>query len=365
MHGHFTLDVAMDEPNLDGVRRRIREIDEELLGLAAERQRLAREVGEIKRRLHLATVDYAQERAVLERARASAERAGLDPAVAVDLIARLIRASVTAQDEESLRFAGTGAGKRAVVMGGAGRMGRWMRRFLAAQGFQVGSMDPAEPGDEMERARAALPNAELVVCCAPPAVTAAIYRTWCAAPPRGVIADIASIKTPVVQAIRDLQAAGACVGSMHPMFGPSISLLRDADVVICDTGDAAAARTIEQLFQPTTARLVRMPLDEHDRLMADLLSLAHATAIAFALSLPPQEHPVRSTTFGALERLASAVVRESPDVYFEIQSSNPHSAAALERLRGSVERLVQAVASGDAATFAELMRDGQRRTTAR
>ena len=93
----------MSDPNLDGVRTRIREIDLELVRLAAERMRLAKQVGEIKRRNHIATVDYAQERAVLERARAAATERGLDPAIAEDLLARLIRASVSAQDQDSIR----------------------------------------------------------------------------------------------------------------------------------------------------------------------------------------------------------------------------------------------------------------------
>ena len=352
----------MAEENLDGVRRRIREIDAQVLGLVAERQRLAREVGEIKRRLGIATVDYAQERAVLERARAAATERGLDPSIAEDMLARLIRASVNAQDQDSIRYSAAGAGRSAVVVGGEGRMGRWMRRFLSAGGFRVASLDPAGPPEDRAAGDAALPDADLVLCCTPPAATAQLYMSWSERPPRGVITDIASIKTPLVPAIRRLQAAGARVASMHPMFGPSIALLRDADVVLCDTGDAAALQEVERLFQPTTARLVRLPLEEHDRLMADLLSLAHATAIAFALALPEREHTVRSTTFGALERLAANVVRESPDVYFEIQSRNPHSFAALERLRAAVDRVMHAVAAGDAASFAALMRDGQSRT---
>jgi chorismate mutase/prephenate dehydrogenase len=354
----------MADDHLDGVRKRIREIDGQLLALAAERQRLAREVGEIKRRHGIATVDYAQERAVLERARATAAERGLDPSIAEDLLARLIRASVNAQDQDSIRFSAAGAGQSAVVVGGEGRMGRWMRHFLSAGGFRVASLDSASPTDAQAQARATLHDADLVLCCTPPAATAQLYMDWTASPPKGVVADIASIKTPLVPAIRRLQAAGARVASIHPMFGPSIALLRDADVVLCDTGDAGALDAVERLFQPTTARLVRMPLEAHDRHMADLLSLAHATAIAFALALPEQAHPVRSTTFGALERLASAVVRESPDVYFEIQSRNPHSFGALERLRAAVDRVMHAVAAGDASSFAALMREGASRTHA-
>ncbi|HKQ98741.1 MAG TPA: prephenate dehydrogenase, partial [Candidatus Polarisedimenticolia bacterium] len=265
-------------------------------------------------------------------------------------------------DDDSLRAAATGAGRTAVVVGGAGRMGRWLGRFLSTQGYTVASRDPAASQEEDHRAHAALPTADLVVCSTPPAATAAIYDGWCAAPPAGLIVDIASIKSPLVEPIRRLRGAGARVASIHPMFGPATVLLRGADVVVCDTGDAEATERVERLFLPTTAHLVRLPLEDHDRIMADLLSLAHGAAIAFALALPDAEHPVRSTTFRALESLASAVVRESPDVYFEIQSMNPHSAAALERLRTALDRIIASVTARDAATFGSLLSDGRHRT---
>ncbi len=351
----------MANESLDALRERIRELDLQLLDRVAERVALGRQVGEIKRREKLATVDYAQERVVLERARALAIERGLDPRVAEELFIGLIRASVTAQDEDSLRHAATGAGRSAVVVGGAGRMGRWLRQFLTAQGYDAASLDPVAAA-ESERARRALPLVDLVVCSTPPVATARLYHEWCARPPAGVVVDIASIKTPLVEPIRALQRAGGHVASIHPMFGPATALLRDADVVVCDTGDAEATAAVERLFEPTTAHLVRLPLEEHDRMMGDLLSLAHATAIAFALALPETGHPVRSTTFRALERLAAAVVRESPDVYYEIQALNPHSADAVARLRAGLERMVAAVTSHDAPAFRALLEDGRRRT---
>ena len=352
--------------DLEDLRERIRRLDLELVERAAERISLARKVGEVKRRHGQATVDYAQERVVLERARAAARERGLDASVAADLLAGLIRAAVTAQDEDNLRTSGAGAGRRAIVVGGAGRMGRWVTRFLAAQGFDALVLDVAVTDKAAnEAARDALADAALVVCSTPPAATAALYAEWAAAgPPRGVVVDIASIKTPLVEAIRTLQRAGGRVASIHPLFGPSTVLLRDADVIVCDTGDEAATAAVEELFAPTTAHLVRMSLEEHDRVMADLLSLAHATAIAFAAALPPAEHPVRSTTFRALETLAANVVRESPDVYYEIQAMNPHSAAALARLREAVERMTRALEARDPGAFRGLLDDGRRRTPA-
>jgi chorismate mutase/prephenate dehydrogenase len=352
----------MAEENLDALRERIRQLDVELLERAAQRVELARQVGDIKGRQQLSTVDYAQERVVLDRARALAAESGLDPGIAEDLFAALIRASVTAQDEDRIRRAAVGAGKIAVVAGGSGRMGRWLRRFLSAQGYTTATLDPDATPDDNDRARRQLASADLVVCSVPPAVTVDLYAAWSRNPPSGVVVDISSIKTPLIGPIRALQASGARVASIHPMFGPSTVLLRDADVVICDTGDPEATSKVVKLFEPTTARIVHLPLADHDRIMADLLSLAHATAIAFALALPETEHPVRSTTFRALESLATAVVRESPEVYYEIQTMNPHSGVALERLRAALERIVTAVGARDSDGFRKLLADGQRRT---
>jgi chorismate mutase/prephenate dehydrogenase len=346
---------------IPGLRARLERVDTELVALAAERVRLGRAVGEAKIRGGLPTVDYGQERAVLERGRRVAEAEGLDPVVAEELLAGLIRASVTAQEADRVRQAGVGSGKRAVVVGGAGRMGRWFVRFLADAGYRTAVLDPAATEGENDTGRAWLADADLVLCATPPRLTAELYEAWSAAPPRGVVVDVASIKTPLIAAIGRLRAGGARVASLHPMFGPSTVLLRDADVVVCDTGDAAAARAVEALFAPTTARLVRLPLEGHDRVMADLLALAHATAIGFAAALPEAHHPVHSTTFQALERIAGGAVSESPEVYFEIQAANPHAADAVARLRAVLDRLADTVARGDSAAFAALMREGKAR----
>jgi chorismate mutase/prephenate dehydrogenase len=320
-------------------------------------------VGELKRRENLPTVDYTQERVVLDRARSYASECGIEPSLVEDLFTLLIRSAVMAQDEDRLRVAAAGAGKHAVVVGGEGRMGMWLRRFLSAQGYGTSSLDPAADEDEKQRADRALPSADLVVCSTPPLATAQIYAQWLYRPPAGVVVDIASIKTPLIEPIRALQRAGARVASLHPLFGPSTILLRGADVVICDTGDPEAALVVEKLFQPTTARIVRLPLDEHDRIMADLLSLSHAAAIAVALALPDEEHPVSSTTFRALKSLAGSVVRESSEVYYEIQALNPYSAKSLQRLSSAVARIIDVLSARDPDAFQELLREGQRHTT--
>jgi len=353
------------DPELDEVRARIRQLDGELIALAAERVELVRRVGAIKRRHGLRLIDYAQERRVLDAAAATARRRGLDPEVAQDLMARLIRAAVTVQEEANLQHAATGEGKRAVVVGGAGRMGRWTVRFLEAQGWATTILDPQAPSAENERSRAWLPRAELVVCATPPEATRHVYEEWIAASaderPAGVVVDMASIKTPLAEAIAALRRAGCRVASIHPMFGADTPLLRNKEVVVCDTGDEAASELVESLFRPTTASLVRLPLDSHDRVMADVLSLAHATVLAFTLALPAEPPAVHSNTYRSLLDLAANAVDQSPDVYFQIQALNPHSAAALERLHRGIDEVREVIETHRRSSFAELLEEGRRR----
>ena len=345
-----------ERPDLADLRLRIQDLDRAILETAAERTRLARTVAEIKMREDLPTVDYAQEKRVLGNARSAAREQGIEPDLAEDLLARLIQASVTEQEAQRLRHAGTGEGQVAVVVGGAGRMGRWVVRFLQAQRFQVQVVDP-EATEELDRSgRDLLPSADLIICAIPPRAVVEFYRTLVVRPPAGLVCDIASVKSPLIDTISELQEAGVRVGSFHPMFGPATVVLRGEDVVVCDTGDEEAVASVRSLFAPTLARLFVVDVKEHDRLMAEILALAHATTMAFSSAQAGSElPPVHSTTYRVLEDLASALAQESPDVYFEIQADNPYAAGAVERLGRALERITEAVRTRDRKAFAALM----------
>ena len=346
------------DDRLEHARRRIDDIDAQLVRLAAERLAAAAEAGRAKQEMGLSLVDFSREREVLDRVRGQAAGVGLDPLVAQDLVSRLIVASTSRQEAERLSRH-PGRGRQAVVVGGAGRMGGWLVRFLESSGWSVLVLDPVAPSGNAA-ALAAVATADLVVLAVPPSVAANLCRSWRSSPPRGVVADICSVKAPLVPALRELAAAGAHVASFHPMFGPGATMLRGADVVLCRTGDAVAEALVRDLFAPTSARLVEVSLEEHDRLMAQVLSLAHATAIAFATAAAPAPVAAQSTTFRRLRDVAASVVDESPQVYYEIQAGNPHSDAALASLEDSVRRLRGIVAAKDQAGFTDLLAEGRR-----
>jgi len=186
---------------LDPLRTELGQIDRDILALVARRQALAQKIGQIKRDAGIPTRDYRQERDVVERARAAAVKHGLSPTMGEELILALIRGSLTIQEKDTVATKGEGGGRRVLVIGGAGHMGRWFVRYLGAQGFTVEIADPAgdgPPGVVHHRDwRTVELDHELIVIAAPMPATAAILDELAKAPPKGIVFDVGSLKSPL------------------------------------------------------------------------------------------------------------------------------------------------------------------------
>src|SRR5579864_3394440 len=127
---------------LQTLRERVTDIDRQLIQLVAERKAVSEEVARVKRSTGTPTRDYARERDVILGVRRLASERGVSPELAEQLLRLLIRSSLTTQEQASVAARGAGSGRRALVIGGAGKMGSWFVGFLASQGFAVEVADP-------------------------------------------------------------------------------------------------------------------------------------------------------------------------------------------------------------------------------
>lgn len=362
---------------LEPLRQELGQVDRDILALVAKRQALAQKIGQVKRDGGIPTRDYRQERDVIERARAAAVEHGLTPTLGEELVLALIRGSLTVQEKDTVASSGEGNGRRALVIGGSGHMGNWFVRYLAAQGFTVESADPSEPSVRhanityhSDWRKVALDH-ELIVVAAPMPATAQILEEMAAAPPKGVVFDVGSLKSPLRKGLMKLRAAGGNVCSVHPMFGPDTELLSGRHVIFVDLGAPDATAAARALFEPTMATLVEMDLESHDRLIAYVLGLSHALNIAFFTALAesgeaaPKLATLSSTTFDAQLSVAERVARENPDLYFEIQTLNDYGTESLAALLYAVERLRSVVRANDIEGFRALMTRGNQYLAAR
>jgi chorismate mutase/prephenate dehydrogenase len=355
--------------SLEELRKRLSEVDRELIGLVAARQKIVAEIGTHKIQNSVPTRDYEREREVLKAADTEARTRGLEPELAGEIMEVLIRASLTHQERRRVAAGTTGAGRRVLIIGGAGKMGAWFAHFLGSQGFAIEISDPNSAPVTFPRvedwAESTL-DYDLIIVATPIKVAGDVLMRLAARRPRGVIIDIGSLKSPLRSGLECLVAAGCKVTSIHPMFGPDTRLLSGRHVVFCDVGVPEATREARALFASTMAEQTEMSVDDHDRLMAYVLGLSHAlnlaffTALAASGELVPRLQRMSSTTFDAQLRVASLVARDNPHLYFDIQTLNDFGAASLQALRAATERIENLVQSGDEAGFIELMAAGRR-----
>lgn len=353
---------------LERLREELSELDVKLLELVAQRQQIVAHIGRVKSAAGRGTRDYAREKEVLQLARRTATRVGLEEEVGADIFRLLIRLSLAAQEQDKVATFGSGNGKRALVIGGAGQMGQWFVRFLASQGYQVEVCDPAgaladyisyTDLDETDL------DQDLIIVTTPIAEAAKILSQLALRRPPGVIFDICSLKGPLLDGLRELQAAGCQVASVHPMFGPDTELLSGRNIVLVDLGVESATATVKALFEPTMVDQVSMSLEAHDKAMAYVLGLSHAINIAFFKALADSGEDalalakLSSSTFDAQLEIASRVARENPYLYFEVQSLNSHSPRALVALLNAVTQVAGRVLDRDERGFVELMEQGK------
>jgi len=353
--------------SLEELRKNLSAVDRRLVEMIAERQRIVGEIGKSKQTTGTGTRDYAREKNVLDMGRAQAVELGVDPDLVEQLLEKLIRTSLESQERDRVVAEGKGDGRRVLVIGGAGKMGRWFVDFFVSQGFATAVADPSledAPGIFSTWTDAGV-DFDVIVVAAPLAVSGRILAQLAVLKPKGLIFDIGSLKSPLIDGLKELLDAGCRVTSLHPMYGPDTRLLSGRHLIFCDVGDASATAAAKELFAATMVEQLDMGLEDHDRLIAYVLGLSHALNIAFFTALAesgeaaPKLAQMSSTTFDSQLLVSAAVAKDNPHLYFEIQNLNKFGLGPLDALCEAAARIRETVAGGDETAFVELMQKGR------
>ncbi|GHE99973.1 prephenate dehydrogenase [Streptomyces griseoluteus] len=263
--------------------------------------------------------------------------------------------------------------RRAVVVGGAGAVGRLFTERLLEAGTEVTVVDPADapvsgtarrmrgditdPGPALT---AELRRAGLVVLAVPePVALAALPGLAGALAPGAVLADTLSVKQAVARAVRE-HAPGVQAVGLNPMFAPALGFAgRPVAAVVVHDGPGVAS--LLELIEGWGATVVRLDAAEHDRLAAASQALTHAAVLGFGLALAgtgvsaadlrPVAPPPATTLLALLARIASG----TPEVYWDVQHANAEAGAARKALAEAVHRVADTVEHGTEAGFAALL----------
>lgn len=352
------------------LRKHLDEIDTGIVDLIAERQAVVTTIAAHKLKTGLPLRHYEREREVIDRGVARAESRGLAGSVARDILQTLIRHSLSNQETHKLVQSDHGLGQRALVIGGLGRMGVWMSRFLDMVGYLVDVADMVAgetPFNIVDDWEAVVHDYDLVVVAVPLRPSNDILLRLAAIRPKCLVFDIGSLKTPMYEGLEALRESGCRVCSVHPMFGPDEIGLSGRHILFVDVGNPQAISEARALFAHTAADCVELSLEEHDEVMAWVLGLSHLVNIAFAGALAksgeavPLLRQISSSTFNSQLQVATQVVSENPHLYYEIQQGNDNTARVTAQFRKVLDELVNAVAEDDEAVFTRHMGSARQR----
>ena len=97
--------------DLEKIRIRISELDDELISLIAEREKIVEEVVNYKLSKGLPIRDFSREKRVIERARESAKSTKINPDMIEKVMYLLIESSLSKQEKIKLNSLDAGRGK--------------------------------------------------------------------------------------------------------------------------------------------------------------------------------------------------------------------------------------------------------------
>ena len=166
------------------------------------------------------------------------------------------------------------------IIGGRGKMGRFFTQQLAAVGHEVRTMGR----NDWSQADRLLGEAELVLICVSIEQTlAVIERAVQYLNPSTVLADLTSIKTPIVEAMME-RHPGPVIG-LHPMFGPGVHSLLSQNVVVCPGREQETLQWFLDFIENQGGKLIYCTPQEHDRMMIIVQAIRHFYTLSLGVFL--------------------------------------------------------------------------------
>lgn len=355
--------------DLNSLREKIRDIDDQIMDLVKQRMQVASDIGQIKLEKQLPIKDFRVEKHVIENAKKRAKEFDLYEELAIDLLQLLISYSVKAQDEyhsTSVKRQ-TETEEKILIVGGCGRMGMWLTDFFQSFGHEVWHFDQHAKTGGISRITSLdqIDDFSIICLATPISATAGMLVELTQRRFKGLIFDICSLKSPIIEHLSNALKQGLKISSIHPMFGPDVSLLAGRNILICDLGQPETLAQAQKLFANTTANVLTVPIAKHDEYMGYVLGLSHLINLLFADVIQDSNIPFHeilktaSSTFNSQQNVTLPVINESQDLYYEIQVENDFTPKLIEKIDQSLKKFSHAILNKDRDEFKKLMQSSK------
>lgn len=248
--------------------------------------------------------------------------------------------------------------RQITIIGGRGMIGQFFTQQLLLAGHNVSILER----DDWKQASNLLGNAELVLICVPIERTIDVIREAAKyLAPTTILADVTSIKTPIVQAM--LEAHTGPILGLHPMFGPGVTSFLSQKIVVCPARGDEAFQWFLELIASKGGTLITCTPEEHDQMMIAVQALRHFSTFCLGVFLMEEQINVsRSLEFASpVYRLGidmvSRLFAQDSSLYIDIMIATEDRRQAIERLGKTFQKLAQLVIQKDQETLSRIFEE--------
>lgn len=267
---------------------------------------------------------------------------------------------------------------RTAIVGGAGQMGQWLADHLLSLGHSIIISDPAlakssnassmPKHDIVLDNKSAVRDADLVIISVPVALTADVIREITPHIREGsIICEISSIKANVQDALKEAAKKKVIPLCIHLMFGPGARLLKKKVLLVPVSDIRYEQRIVRDIFPGS--EIIIVDAIEHDRAMALTLAIPYFINMIIGAILSNEDvatlAKLGGTTFQIQQILTGAIMAQSAQLHFSLQTQNPEARPILKDLESSFKDILTLTLEADTVHFERLynrIRSGLART---
>ena len=346
---HFQKEHFQED--LERLRDEIEDLDRQVVSLLSRRLQVVEEVVELKKSHNLPVYHPAREEYLISNRRNQSREVGLDPDFIEEIFRAVMRQSRIKQTRDFARK-GVRPGAKVLIVGGAGEMGEYFRRYFSQAGYYVAILGR----HDWDRVDELCRDVQLAILSVPIDKTPGLAKKLGPHLPADcVLTDLTSIKAAPLKAM--LEAHSGPVVGLHPLFGPTPSTMDKQIVVVTPGRDPDACQWVIDQFAAWGTVLVHAAPEEHDEIMGLVQTLRHFATFAFGQFLARRRADIhRTLDFSSpIYRLELGMVgrlfAQDASLYSEIIFASPERIELIKEYLESLSGNLEMIEKGDKELF--------------
>ncbi len=172
------------------------------------------------------------------------------------------------------------------------------------------------------------------------------------------LVDTMSVKSEFIEKLNRLKPSYEAI-SINPMFGPSLGF-QNQSVACIDINRGPISDYFLHLIEKAGGTVIHYDAKAHDQATAATQAATHAAILAFGLTLSKVNYnvdsakPIWTPPHKTMLCLLARILSSDPEVYRDIQESNPFAKQARESMIEAIMELNIIIENGDREAFHKL-----------